>query len=228
MTNQHTPARILLAAAAMAISVSSWADSFTLDFDSLAAGSNANADLVAQANGLSFASSYVDDIVDADFNVLGQHWLAYNDAVDHQGVDPAIFVREPSPLGWGIAPSGSNALDARFDQVMLHFAAPTQLTSVSFDLAQGGYAGNLGASTLLLLDANGVQIGQSYAFNQSTDSGLALNFANPVLVSAILLPSGKFYDNISVTTAVPEPESWAMLAVGLGLLSAVVRKRKAA
>ncbi len=226
MFKQSTLMRTLMVAIGLSISVSTWAASYTLNFDALAAGSNANADMVAQANGVSFASSYKDDILDASFNVIGQHWLAYNDAVDQLGIDPAIFVREPSPIGWGTAPSGANALDARFDQVMLHFAVPTQLTHFSIALAQGGYAGYLGSSNLLFLDANGVQIAQSADFNQATDLGVSVDFVTPTIVSAVVLPAGKFYDTLSVSAVpVPEAETYAMMLAGLSLVGTMVRRR---
>jgi hypothetical protein len=43
-------------------------------------------------------------------------------------------------------------------------------------------------------------------------------------------PHSVFYDNITVNTvsAVPEPETYAMMLAGLGLMGTVVRRRKAA
>jgi hypothetical protein len=42
-------------------------------------------------------------------------------------------------------------------------------------------------------------------------------------------PHSVFYDNITVNmaSAVPEPESYAMLLAGLGLMGAIARRRKA-
>ncbi len=39
--------------------------------------------------------------------------------------------------------------------------------------------------------------------------------------------STAFIDNISVTAAVPEPETYAMLLAGLGLMGFIARRRKA-
>ena len=39
---------------------------------------------------------------------------------------------------------------------------------------------------------------------------------------------GSYLDNVSVTTAVPEPESYAMMLLGLGLLGFMARRKTAA
>ena len=38
---------------------------------------------------------------------------------------------------------------------------------------------------------------------------------------------GASIDNVSVTAAVPEPETYAMLLAGLGLMGTIIRRRKA-
>lgn len=39
---------------------------------------------------------------------------------------------------------------------------------------------------------------------------------------------GSYLDNVSVMTAVPEPESYAMMLLGLGLLGFMARRKTAA
>ena len=38
--------------------------------------------------------------------------------------------------------------------------------------------------------------------------------------------AGVFFDNISVSTAVPEPATWAMMIMGFGVAGALLRRRR--
>jgi len=207
------------------ISTSSFAASasqYTINFDLLSSGANANLDQVAIDNGVSFASGHLVDTLDANFNVTGQHWAAYSIADDN--VDPSIFAQNSATLGWGVAPSGTNALDARFDQVLVQFANPTQMSSFSFNL-DGTSFGNPQASNVVFLDKDGNTIFTSSDYFQSTTTSFNQSFASLLTVSAVVLTSGKLYDNLTVA-AVPEPETYAMFLVGLGLLSFMSRRRQ--
>ncbi len=219
MFKQSTLRRALVAAAICTSSFAASAAAYTIDFNGVASGSNANSDATAITNGVTFASGVYADVVDGNFNVIGQHWIPYSLATD--GVDPAIFARSPSSISWG---TGSNALDARFDQVLVQFANPSQLTGFSFNLDNSSF-GNLQASNILFLDADGKTIFTSNGFFQNTTSNFSVSFASPLTVSAVLLPSGKLYDDVSVA-AVPEPETYAMMLGGLGLLGFMARRRK--
>lgn len=210
---------------AIVISTSSFAASaaqYTINFDLLSSGANANLDQVAIDNGVSFASGHLVDTVDANFNVTGQHWAAYSNIIDN--VDPSIFVQNSSTLGWGAAPSGVNALDARFDQVLIQFANPTQLNSFSFNMDSTSY-GNPQASNVLFLDKDGNTIFTSQDYFQSSTTTFNHSFASSLTVSAVLLTSGKLYDNITIA-AVPEADSYAMFLTGLGLLGFMLRRRQ--
>ena len=211
----------LLAIVVSTSSIAASASQFTINFDLLSSGANANLDQVAIDNGVSFASGHLVDTVDTDFNVTGQHWAAYSVADDN--VDPSIFAQNSANLGWGAAPSGVNALDARFDQVLVQFANPTQLSSFSFNLDSSSY-GNPQASNVLFLDKDGNIIFTSNDYFQSTTTSFNQSFASSLTVSAVVLTSGKLYDNLTVA-AVPEPETYAMLLAGLGLLGFVSRRR---
>ncbi len=221
MFKKTTLVRSLFALAISTCSFAASAANYTIDFDGIASGANANSDLVAQANSLSFASGHLVDTVDADWNVVGQHWAAYSLADD--SVDPSIFAQNPADLGWGAAPSGFNTLDARYDQVMIQFANPTQLSSFAFDLDQSGY-GNLQAANVLFLDSNGNTVFTSDDFFLTSTTHFSQNFTSALTVSAVLLPSSKLYDNISVAT-VPEPETYAMLLAGMTLMGFAARRK---
>jgi hypothetical protein len=222
MFRKSTLLRALFAAMISASSFAASAASYTINFDNIAAGANANTDQVAINNGVSFASGHLADTLDANFNVIGTHWAAYSLAVDN--IFPDIFVQNPATLGWGAAPSGTHALDARFDQLLVQFANPTQLSSFSFNLDSSSY-GNLQATNVLYLDAKGNTLATSSDFFQTATASFNQSFVSPLAVSAVLITSGKLYDNISVT-AVPEPETYAMLLGGLGLMGLMVRRRK--
>ncbi|MES1988356.1 MAG: FxDxF family PEP-CTERM protein, partial [Pseudomonadota bacterium] len=75
------------------------------------------------------------------------------------------------------------------------------------------------------LDKDGNIIFTSSDYFQSTTTSFNQSFASSLTVSAVVLTSGKFYDNLTVA-AVPEPETYAMLLAGLGLLGFMSRSRK--
>ena len=79
--------------------------------------------------------------------------------------------------------------------------------------------------TALIGNTSGVW--QTYSQNVSAlGSSTLLRFESIGPVSA---PSyGSYLDNVSVTTAVPEPESYAMMLLGLGLLGFMARRKTAA
>jgi hypothetical protein len=216
---------LLSALLTIVISTSSFAASasqFTINFDLLSSGANANLDQVAIDNGVSFASGHLADILDANYNVIGQHWVAYSMVNDN--TDPSIFAQNSANLGWGAAPSGTNALDARFDQVLVQFANPTQLSSFSFNLDSTSY-GNLQASNVLFLDQNGNTIFTSNDYFQTSTTSFNQSFASSLTVSAVLLTSGNLYDNLTIA-AVPEADSYAMALMGLGLMGFIARRRR--
>lgn len=221
MFKTSTLLRVLFTVAISTSSFAASAANYTINFDNIAAGANANTDLVAQANGVSFASGHLVDTLNANFDVIGQHWAAYSLVAD--GTDPAIFAQNSSSFTG--AGTSNNALDAQLDQVMVQFSNPTQLSSFSFNLDNTGY-GNLQAANVLFLDAQGNTVLTSADFFQASTTSFTQSFASALTVSAVLLTSGKYYDNLSISVAaVPEPETYAMLLGGLGLMGFMVRRR---
>ncbi len=68
-------------------------------------------------------------------------------------------------------------------------------------------AGNVWQQYTGLVELDGTETLQFYAFGKSDGYGGSL-------------------DNVSVTAAIPEPESYAMMLAGLGLMGAIARRRK--
>lgn len=215
----------LLLALTLTASVSAHADSYTVTFDSLTSGDKASLDPVAQANGVTFASGQLAADLDADgFPILDvydqfvpgkTHWEAI------PGV--SLTVANPTAYGHGNAPSGTLALNALWDQTLIQFSQPTQVTGFSFKLDGSSY-GDLFAAQVLFLDANGKTVLTSADFTGSGTTSFSTSFA-ATTVSAILLPStDKFYDTITVST-VPEASTWALMVGGLLVLGTVAKRR---
>lgn len=60
------------------------------------------------------------------------------------------------------------------------------------------------------------------AFTPSASGSYSLSFANAGGDNV-----GALLDNVTVTSAVPEPESYALVLVGLGVMGSIARRRKA-
>lgn len=217
---------LLLAAVLGMFSASALAD-YNFSFDGVASGTSANNSIVNPYSDVSFLSGFVTADLDTNgFEILDMnnqtipgftHWETY--------ADSNILVRNPQYYSAGVAPSGTNALDAKFDQVFIKFATAQNLTSFSMQLDNSTF-GNLGVSNLFFLDAAGKTI-STVGFNQS-QSGAVITAGAVNNVSGIILNSGKLYDNINIATvaAVPEADTSAMLLAGLGLMGFVARRRK--
>ena len=93
--------------------------------------------------------------------------------------------------------AGSNGIGFNFGDL-----SGQVLTSVA-----GAQSGNVWQQYSGLVNLNGPTALTFFATGQSDSVGGSL-------------------DNVSVTAAVPEPESYAMMLAGLGLMGAIVRRRK--
>lgn len=191
------------------------AASINASFDSVASGSAAN-DAVA-GSGIRF-----------DLGALLPELDAYGDPIpgtDAYRVDPLPFdvvrVSDPSLVGYGTAPSPSNALDALDQGVLLSFAAPVTLSLFSATLDQSPF-GFPGVFDVVIQDASGNAL-HSIPTQQSV-SGFEASFAGTLYgVSSIYLPGGAFYDDLHFET-VPEPETLVILAFALAALATARRR----
>ena len=212
MFNRTALKPILLAAAICAsnfVAASAHAD-YHFDFSqSGSLGSHAN---------VSFANAVYEDIVDANFNVTGQHWVVDAGA-------PAVTLEAMSSYGYnGTAAPGVTGLQALWQPVLMQFDAPQLIASFQLQQDDSAY-GFPGTVSMTFLDANGQQVGNSVDYVQNAVSTIT---SGPLAdsVSAVLLTSGKFYTGIDVLTAVPEPETYAMMLAGLALVGLSARRAR--
>lgn len=210
-----------------AFSASAFAN-YSFNFDGVASCTSANNSIVNPYSDVTFLSGFVTADLDSNgFEILDMnnqtipgftHWETYPDS--------DIRVRDPQFYGAGVAPSGTNSLDAKFDQVFIKFSAAQDVTSFSVQLDNStlGFTN----ANLFFVDSFGKAL-STFAFDQSQSGGIvATGVVNNV--SGIILSSGKLYDNINIAAvavaAVPEPESYALFLAGLAVVGVVSRRKK--
>lgn len=108
------------------------------------------------------------------------------------------------------------------------FSAAAGAYTLSFDLTHNPNSHGAGLDVFVG--------GAHYSFDGSTPvTNHTVNFTSTGGMQALVFSSvggdgysGAVLDNVSVTAAVPEPETYAMMLAGLGLVGFIARRRKAA
>lgn len=190
----------------------------TIDFDSVAAGSTANS---AAPAGISFVEAEFSTETDEFGDEIpgSEKWRVAADGTD-------VLARNPDTFDggfYGPAPSGPNALDARWAPVLVQFADGIDLAGFSVTLDNSGF-GNLVPADLLFLDATGLILATLVA--DQTVPGYVASWSGALYgVSGILLPSGAYYDNISYS-AVPIPPAAVLMFSALSALGFSARRKR--
>lgn len=220
MFNQFKHKTLLIALlAGLAAAQAAQAD--TLNFDTIAAGADANTDPVAASLGITFKNAALVLNQDADgIDIPGtEHW-----AQDPSAVGVPVTVENVALQGYGAAPSGLNALDARWSPIELSFASAQDLVNFSFTLPDSTL-GNLSPDVIHFVDSNGLSIpGSDFGFQEGARLHTYTMSSRVQGVSGIVFASGTLYDNISITT-VPVPGAvWLFGSAILGFLGLGRRK----
>ncbi len=209
--SKKTSLLALAGAALLGAASISHAQPFFLNFDGL--GSTAN-DFAPINLTIGFGELIQDTNEDGDPIDGSFHWAIPNP-------NDFVLVNNPNDVGYGLAPSGTQALDARFGPVLFVFENPWDISEFSFTLDNSGF-GDLFDTKVEFYDENNTLL-YSQSFDQ-TVPGLQVNINSPSLVGVktIVLPSNAYYDNVQ---AVPEPSTWALLAGGAAFLLYRLRRR---
>ena len=88
----------------------------------------------------------------------------------------------------------------------------------------GLYTGDINGVNTLVQSGTVGNIFANLSFGGLTESGLGGSYF--LKVTGTLGGTGSYNGNITLATAVPEPETYGMMAVGLGLMGFVARRRK--
>jgi hypothetical protein len=187
-----------------------------LDFDSVPSGTLAS---TFDTPNFSFHQAYSIKFLDVDGDPIAgtDHWAI--DA-DSDAAFP-VTVENPLDYGYGAAPSGSNALQALWQPVVIKFDQTYNLTSFTATLDNSSY-GNLW--TIDFINDTGTV--SSLTVDQSV-SGWVANAIDIAGITGIVLPSGAFYDNIGINAvAVPEPATYGLVAACATLGYVIVLRRR--
>ncbi|MDE2402962.1 MAG: hypothetical protein KGL90_14985 [Burkholderiales bacterium] len=190
-----------------------------LNFDAVASGTNANSAIGTLSSLIRFDNAV--RVQDLDLNgdpIADQfHW-----EVDTDTTIPAVTVDNPIDFWRNAAPSGLNALNAAYGPVLMEFSSPLTLTHFSFTLENTPYGQPF--ADVLFLDNTG-HVLQTLTFAQDQSGATVTAMSLPSSVSSIVLPAGKFVDDIHVS-AVPEPQSAVLALLGLTALFGFSRRPK--
>ena len=142
---------------------------------------------------------------------------AYN-AIDGYSVD-MLGTPGPGFLSQSFSVIAGQTYNLSFDMARNSGGPAGQGVAVSFGGAAGNFYSTAAASNTLSSN--------TLSFTAASTGLATLSFASAAKAGTPLDKfSGAVIDNVSVMTAVPEPETYAMLLAGLGLVGFMARRRK--
>ena len=138
-------------------------------------------------------------------NVATLDWKAQSDSV-------TAFTLTPAPT-----PVAGVTLAAGF----LSFAGVTTPNTATSVIGPGG---------VMMVDLGSFAVGQSFTLDyrmacRTVGSGAGSSFC--IVGDPFAIPSGPGFDLMGLATPVPEPATWALLVVGLGICGTALRDRRA-
>ena len=202
--------RVLIAALFALAGAVQPASAVLIDFDNLAAGTQ-NGNVLA-ASGVTFATGNIPNAIAAPFTF--------------SNFDPRFSIFASSAVS---QPNIAVALGGGLNDVLMSFSTPITAISVNSDSAGGEVADVI---RLIAVVPTGNQnefqvIAAAEAFDNATTSPgnlLALSGLPPFSFAIFQTTTEQEgFDNLTFTT-VPEPESYALLALGLGALGMMRRR----
>lgn len=209
--------RLALAATGLAAAAALHAQTFTFDFDAVPSGTAVNS---FAPSGVSFHQAYFAPSLDGFGDpILGsEHWQ----------IDPLndplfpVLAENPADYTYGAAPSGTNALNALWQPVLIRFDQAYDLQAFATTLDNSTF-GDLSPASIWFVTDTGT-VGQ-LSYDQTSPGLLVSTSGTYAGITGIVLGSGAFYDNVSISlVAIPEPSTWALLLGGASLGAVFVRR----
>ena len=133
-----------------------------------------------------------------------------------------VGTANPALYGFGVAPSGSQALNALFGPVLIRFGQPFRLSSFTTTLDNSPF-GDLGESSIWLLSAESI-VGR-IGFDATVPLAMP-QWSGDATIDGIVLQGGGFYDDLAFRgQPVPEPATWGALGAAACAALAFWRRR---